>query len=326
MKAMILAAGLGTRMAPLTRELPKPVLPILDEPMMLRLIRQLAAQGVESVVVNAHAHPQVMADVLSKAALPVQLSVEDELLGSLGGIRAARRHLDGPDPFLVLNADMVVELDLSHLARTHRESGASATLLLREDPRKLAFGTIGYQVDGAVRRITDQISLGRESGSGLFTGIQLLSPELLDRIPERPVSHLMNDLYVPLLRAGVRVTAAQMDPNAAWWPVGTPRELLDANLLALHAELAASPSHDGVVHIDASARVDGRVQGPAWIGSAAHVPAQARLGPDVVMGAGARSADGLEASEMLFLSGARPAVNGPLRRAIAFDREIWRDA
>jgi NDP-sugar pyrophosphorylase family protein len=219
---------------------------------------------------------------------------------------------------------MVVDIDLAQLSRIHHDTGALATLLLREDPRKQAFGTIGYQEDGAVRRITDKISLGSEKRSGLFTGIQLMSPVLLDRIPERAVSHLVADLYVPLLRAGERVSAAEMDTSAIWWPVGTPGELLDANLLALHA--AVGPSGSDALRIDASARVEGRVDGPAWIGPSAHVAAGARLGPGVVMGSAAECPDGLEATEMLFLSAARPSSLGPLRRAIAFDREVWRDA
>ena len=322
---MILAAGLGTRMAPLTQHVPKPALPILGEPMILRMIRQLMAQGVERVVVNVHAHPAVMAEAVAAAPGPVEISVEPELLGSLGGIRAARRHLAGPEPFLVLNADMVVDIDLAQLARSHRESGALATLLLREDPRKQAFGTIGYEEDGAVRRITDQISLGSEKGSGLFTGVQLLSPAVLERVPERPVSHLMQDLYVPLLRDGARVMAAHMDPSSAWWPVGTPRELLDTNLLALDAELARTPRAEPVL-ADPSARIEGSVVGPAWIGASAHVAAGARLGPGVVVDARVEVPHGLVASEMLFLCGARPSASGALRRAIAYDREVWRDA
>jgi mannose-1-phosphate guanylyltransferase len=326
MKAMILAAGLGTRMAPLTQRVPKPALPVLGEPMILRMIRQLVAQGVEHVVVNVHAHPDVMAAAVASAPRRVEISVEPELLGSLGGIRAARRHLEGSEPFLVLNADMVIDIDLGQLARRHRESGALATLLLREDPRKHAFGTIGYEEDGAVRRITDQISLGSEKGSGLFTGIQLLSPGVFEHLPARPVSHLMQDLYVPLLRRGARVMAAHMDPSDAWWPVGTPGELLDANLLALDAALARGGPRTSAVLADPSARIEGDVVGPAWIGAAARVAAGARVGPGVVVDAGAEVPDGLVASEMLFLCGARPDARGPLRRAIAYDREVWRDA
>lgn len=326
MKAMILAAGLGTRMAPLTQHVPKPALPILGEPMILRMIRQLLEQGVDRVVVNVHAHPDVLAEAVAGAARPVDISVEPELLGSLGGIRAARRHLEGHEPFLVLNADMVVDIDLAQLLHTHRESGALATLLLREDPRKHAFGTIGYQEDGAVRRITDQIALGSEKGSGLFTGIQLLSPEILERLPERPVSHLMQDLYVPLLRDGARVVAAHMDASDVWWPVGTPRELLDANLLALEAELARRGTDRDAVVADPSARVDGDIVGPAWIGPEARVGAGARLGPGVVVDARAEVPDGLAASEVLFLCEARPRASEPLRRAIAYGGEVWRDA
>jgi mannose-1-phosphate guanylyltransferase/mannose-1-phosphate guanylyltransferase/phosphomannomutase len=175
-------------------------------------------------------------------------------------------------------------------------------------------------------RIRDHIAPGSEKGSGLFTGIQLLSPQILERLPERRVSHLVEDLYVPLLRHGARVVAAHMNPSGAWWPVGTPRELLDTNLWALDAELARRGAPADAVLAEPSARVDGEVVGPAWIGAGARVPAGARLGPGVVVDARAEVPDGLAASGMLFLCGARPQASGPLQRAIAYDREVWRDA
>ena len=111
MKAMLLAAGLGTRMRPLTDAIPKPTLPALDRPMIRRLIDQLADHGIESAVVNSHAHPELLAEALRGAAIPVEHVFEAELRGSGGGIAGARALLEDAT-FLVLNADMVLDLRL----------------------------------------------------------------------------------------------------------------------------------------------------------------------------------------------------------------------
>jgi len=323
--AMILAAGLGTRMAPLTQSVPKPALPILGEPMIASMVKQLAREGIERVVVNTHAHAQVLEDVLANAPIPVTVSREDTLLGSAGGVRAARTHLEGSGPFLVLNADMRIELEIANLCEAHHSHQALITLLLRDDPRKDGFGTIGYSEERTVCRITDRISLKDESGSGLFTGVQVMDPEIFDYLPERPISHLVSDLYVPLLRAGNPIGAALQDERRAWWPVGTPRELLDANLRALDEAAAQGDT----LRVHPSATLAGHVEGPAWVGADVHVPEGARLGPYVVVGSGTVIPPGYRAQHTLFLGGARPpvaAADVALERAIAHGREVWRDA
>lgn len=154
MKAMILAAGLGTRMAPLARACAKPALPVRDVPVILRLVRQLAAGGAERAIVNCHAHPQSLRDALRHSPLPIDWILEPEPRGSGGGILGARALLEGGGAFLVVNGDMCLELDVPALVARHRERGALVTLALRDDDRKREFGSIGYDRHGNVCRIT----------------------------------------------------------------------------------------------------------------------------------------------------------------------------
>jgi len=317
---MILAAGLGTRMAPLSTRYPKPALPVLDEPMLAHLVHQLAAQGVEHVVVNTHAFPEQLKACLGDLALPIVFSEEASLLGSAGGIFAARQHLVGSEPFLVLNADMRVDIDLYALRREHMRTGALATLVLRDDARKTHFGSIGFTSGGAMCRITERVRVGDEIGCGLFTGIQMMEPRIFEHFPQGGVSELMPDVYAPLLRSGARLGTLLQDPDREWWPIGTPGELLEINLRVLEETLCDQ------IHIDPSATVDGRVTGPAWIGARAHVPDSAELGPNVVVGARAELPRGFGASDSLVLADSRPPTCARLERAIAFDREVWRDA
>jgi len=320
---MILAAGLGTRMAPLTSRYSKAVLPVLDEPLLLRLARSLAEQGVERLVVNAHARADQVREVARRAPVPVDVSEEPALLGSGGGVRAAERLLAGDGrPFLVLNADMCLHVDVAGLCGEHERQGALATLLVRDEPRKREFGSLGYTEERAVCRITDRIDFGGEKFSGLFAGVQVMSAEIFEHMPAGGEFGLIERVYLPALRAGARLAVFEQSPAEPWWPVGTPRELLDVNLDALARLTRAVP---GGVLAHASARIEGDVVGPAWVGAGAHVPAGARLGPGIVVGAGASLPPLPCATDTLILPGARLRAPAGLHRAVVFDEEIWSD-
>jgi NDP-sugar pyrophosphorylase family protein len=315
---MILAAGRGERMAPLSRRIAKPALPVLDEPLVLRLARQLGAAGVERLVVNSHAHPDSLRRALRDAPVPVEISHEAQLLGSGGGIAAARAVLDTGEPFVVVNADMVIDLDLPALLESHRGAAPLATLALRDDPRKREFGTIGYDGTRRVRRITSRIDLGGEAACGLFIGVHVIEPRAFERMP-RGAFEIVPDLYVPALRAGESIASWLQPGSARWWPVGTPAELLDANLRAL-GELGPAARC-----VDRAAVVDGELEPPVWIGAGAIVEAGATAGPQAVIGAGARLVRGASLREALALPGARCPARA-LRRAVVHADEVWCDA
>jgi NDP-sugar pyrophosphorylase family protein len=318
---MVLAAGLGTRMAPLARSCAKPALPVLDVPVIARLVRELARSGVERVIVNTHAHPKSLRAALGDSPLPIDWVHEPEPRGSGGGILGARNWLGEDAPFLVVNGDMCLELDFAALVTRHRETGALATLALRDDSRKRDFGSIGYDRAERVCRITDRIDLGSEKASGLFIGVQVMSPAIFARMPARPAFEIIPDVYVPALRAGAHVGTWLQAAGAAWWPVGTPRELLDANLAALEHELASDSPR-----IAPSARVAGRVVAPAWIGADARIDAGAQVGPHAVVSRGALVGAGARLERSLALPGAEVAPGDSLLRAVAHGREVWRDA
>lgn len=320
MKAMILAAGLGTRMAPLAKTCAKPALPVLDVPVILRLARALAAAGVGRAIVNTHAHPESLRAALCAAPLPIDWLHEPAPRGSGGGIAGARALLGDAEPFLVVNGDMCLELDFAALARAHRESGALATLALRADSRKEEFGSIGYDRGGSVVRFTDRIDLGGEVESGLFIGVQVMSPAIFARMPERAGFEIIPDVYLPAMRSAARIGTWLQPVEQPWWPVGTPAELLLANRAALAREVAAKAVHTGP-----GSRVDGEVAGPAWIGAGAVVEAGARVGPGSVVSARGHLGRGARLVDSLALPGAEVAPGAVLERAIAFGREVWRD-
>lgn len=317
---MILAAGLGTRMAPLARTLAKPALPVLDVPVALRLVTALAEQGVTRVVVNTHAHPESVQRALADAPVPVDWIEEPDLRGSGGGVRGAREALDGDEPFLVLNGDMCLDLDVTALVARHRARKALLTLALRDDPRKREFGSIGYDGHGDVRRVTERIDLGGEKGSGLFIGVQVMEPTIFARMPASERFEIVPEVWVPALQSDLRIASWVQPSGARWWPVGSPRELLDANLDELDAA-----ARGGAVLVDPQSRVAGTLIGSVWIGAGAEIEAGATIGPRAVVSRGARVAAGARVANALVLPDARVPAGAQLSRAVGFADEIWRD-
>lgn len=238
MRAMILAAGLGTRMRPLSQLRAKPAMPVLGRPVIAYGLALLARHGVTEVIVNLHHLPESITRAVERFGPPglaVSYSHEPEPLGTGGGIRRAREFLAASDPSIVLAGDMLLDLDLGDLIAAHRRSGATCTLVLRRDPRAPQFGTIGIDAGGRVRRIARRFDLGGERDAGVFLGVRILSPAIFDCLPDLPDDAAFEDLsdwLAPALRAGHSGIRGHIleSHEAVWEPVGTLEEYLAANL------------------------------------------------------------------------------------------------
>ena len=243
LRAMILAAGLGTRMRPLTDHRAKPALPVLGRPVISLLLAWLARHGVREVLVNLHHLPDSIRAAVARdrpAGLEITWSEESEPLGTGGGIERAAAFLRGADDCLVLAGDMLLDLDLGRLLDAHRASGRDVTLVLRDDPRAAHFGSIGVDADGAVVRIGERVIDGAgspdasESARGLFTSLRFLRRGALKDWPAPPGDAFedLRDWLAPrvargALRLGAEIVGAR---DSVWEPVGTPAEYLAANL------------------------------------------------------------------------------------------------
>lgn len=239
MRAMILAAGRGTRMRPLSDLVAKPALPVLGRPVIGWLLELLHAQGIREVAVNLHARPDSIRSAVERSApsdMEIHYFHEKQLLGTGGGIAAAQEFLSASDPAIVLAGDMLVDLDLAKLIREHTESGALCTLVLLRDPERASmFGTIGLDARGCVRRIAERLDLGQEVQAGVFVGLRLFSPSAFESLPQAHPTGSFEDLtdwLGPLLTQGSQsVRGCILAPDElAWTPVGTPLEYLNANL------------------------------------------------------------------------------------------------
>lgn len=218
---MLLCAGLGTRLRPLTNEHPKPLVPLLGKPIGAYAIDALAAVGVRSLVANTFhlgAQVQPTLDPFARArGMALQTVHETELLGTGGGIRNALPLL-GAEPFVVFNGDVLAAPDLPRAIALHRASGARMTMILREDPAADQLGAIEVDEAGRVVRILNEGPVSeRPTRKCMFTGVYVLSPDIAEDLPSNGC--IIRHTLRRWLARGERVSAI-VDP-APWFDLGT---------------------------------------------------------------------------------------------------------
>ncbi len=296
---MILAAGLGTRLRPLSALRPKPALPVRGIPLIAYNLALLAHHGFDEVVVNLHPLPDALrssAERYAPAGLRLHFSHEPQPLGTGGGIARVASFLRDSDPCLVLAGDMLLDCDLSALIAQHRARRDAVTLVLREDPREVAFGTIGIDADGRVRRIGRRSDLGGEVQCGLFVGARLLAARAFESVPAREAFVDLDDWFAPLLAAGAADIRADVVPagDCVWEPVGNPVEYLGMNL---------APPRLSYFDGDALARSEGtRFSDQLVVGAGAELGRGAQLTRAVIWD-GERVPPGFRACDGIFAGG-----------------------
>ena len=320
---MVLAAGRGERLRPLSDRTPKPLLPVAGRPVAGHTLARLAAAGCEAAALNLHhLGDQVRAHFGdSFAGMPLTYSEEPELLGTWGALYPLRDFLAPADLVVVVNGDSLCRWPLKALLRRHRKSGAVATLMLarRADPARFG-GGVGIDGDGWIRSLrlrgrggSEETDRGAAPASHraqrgqaahaskapdlrrlVFAGAQVLSPELLARLGPGPAD-TVRDLYEPLLAAGRRLAA--YPSRRRWHDLGTPRRYLEA---VLDGGRASGP---------------GRLRRSSWVAPDAQVDGGARL-RRVAVEAGARVERGAEVERSVFFPGARIGAGARVRESI----------
>ncbi|MGO9488086.1 MAG: sugar phosphate nucleotidyltransferase [Solirubrobacteraceae bacterium] len=302
MRAMVLAAGLGTRLRPLTYEITKPMVPVLDRPVMEHILELLERHGFSEVIANLHYFPDSIRDYFGER---LSYRFEEQLLGTAGGVRACAQFF-GEEPFLVISGDALTDIDLSALAARHRDAGGIATLSVKRVADTRQYGVVLHDPDGRVTGFQEKPA-PEEALSNLGNcGIYVFSPEIFDYFPDRPFADWAQDVFPALLENGVPFHIHEV--NQYWNDVGSLTELrqgtFDALAGELHLEIAGVEVRPAVTVVPGTELPeDAMLDPPVWIGADVRIGRNVRLTGPVVLGDGARVGDGAQLRETIVFPG-----------------------
>ena len=346
-RPFVLAAGFGNRLRPLTDVLPKPVIPLMGQPMVGYALARLARSGFHHVVLNGHHLAERLRDEVTRfrdrelPSLDLEFSFErPEILGTGGGLVATRPML-GAGTCAFVNGDILCDFDLGELLRRHRLSGAAATLLLVEHPEVERFGAITADAEG---RVLDLANLARRTRGaaggdpgpvvrrGVFSGVHLVEPLVFDTLPTEGFACIVRQGYVPMMKAGLDVRAEFHD--GTWNDLGTIDrylqthvDLMDegfpggaaAGLLAGPSGIAFGLDAHGVTYGDPGS-VDiaptAKLAHPVALGAGCTVGPGAQIGPHTVLGRDVMVSKQTTLSEIVAWDGA--VVDADVYRAVCF--------
>jgi mannose-1-phosphate guanylyltransferase/mannose-1-phosphate guanylyltransferase/phosphomannomutase len=315
---MVMAAGLGKRLRPLTYEIPKPLVPVGNRPIMEHILARLARDGFSDVIANLHWFPETIRDRFADgSALGIDLSYsyEEILLGTAGGVRNVRDYF-GSDPFVVMAADALTDIDLAGLARAHAEHDWIATLAVKPVRDTTEYGVIVTSEDGRVQGFQEKPEPAEAKSNLANCMIYVLEPEIFDHFPDQEEVDFALDVFPALLERdvpfGVHVT------DAYWNDVGSLPEYLQGNFDVLTGAVAVEPAGRIVDSASAAGLGDDvELEGPVLLGEGVRVGEGVRLDGPLVIGPGAQIGAGARLRESVLLPGAEVPADGLLAGAIA---------
>ena len=316
MRAMVLAAGLGTRLRPLTYEITKPMVPVLDRPVMAHILDLLERHGFEQVIANLHYFPETIREHFGDR---LEYRFEPELLGTAGGVRACADFF-GEESFLVISGDALTDIDLGALVARHRASGGIATLAVKRVADTREFGVVLHDHDGRITGFQEKPSPDEALSDLGNCGIYMFEPRIFDYFPERPFADWAQDVFPALLEHDVPFYIHEL--REYWNDVGSLGELrqgtFDALAGELHLEMAGAEVKPGVILAGKRPLPeDIEIDGAAWIGHDVEIGAGVRLTGPVVLGDGARVGDRAQLRESIIFPGTQVAAESILIGAIA---------
>jgi len=240
MKVMILAAGFGTRLFPLTIDRTKPAIPFLGKPLIRHVVEYVASFGFKEIIINLHHQPESITSALgdgSDLGVRIHYTLEaPHILGTAGALDNAR-HLLGDETFVVVNGKIITKIDINKAIQTHRQSGAIATMVLKHNIKRERFTEV-YVENGFLKGFGDfarpltveeiKDTTRDLSAPLMFTGIQILEPKVFDYIPRGKYSDIVPTFYNPALRNGEKIAVHITDE--LWYELSTIQRYLDVSL------------------------------------------------------------------------------------------------
>ncbi|MCW3069848.1 MAG: Nucleotidyl transferase [Solirubrobacterales bacterium] len=316
MRAMVLAAGLGTRLRPLTYEITKPMVPVLDRPVMEHIVDLLDRHGFEEVIANLHYFPDTIREHFGER---LEYRFEPELLGTAGGVRACAEFF-GDEPFLVISGDALTDIDLGALAARHRQAGGVATLAVKQVADTREYGVVLHDDDGRITGFQEKPEPDDALSDLGNCGIYVFDPRIFDYFPDRPFVDWAQDVFPVLLENDVPFYIHEV--HEYWNDVGSLSELRQGTFDALRGELQLQIEGEevrpgvtvaGGSPIPEDTDIDGRV----WVGHDVRIGHGVRLMGPIVLGDGVSVGDHAQLRSSIVFPGTVIAPDSILIGAIA---------
>lgn len=314
---MVLAAGLGTRLRPLTYEIGKPLVPVLDRPVMEHILDLLEDEGLTEVIANLHYFPETIEGYFGDR---ISYRFEQELLGTAGGVRGCAGFF-GDEPFLVISGDALTDIDLQALFARHRSAGGIATLAVKRVSDTRQYGVVLHDRDGRIAGFQEKPE-PQEALSDLGNcGIYVFEPEIFEHFPDRPFVDWAHDVFPALLERDVPFYIHEIDEY--WNDIGSLAELRQGTFDALTGKLRlphvqGDEVAPGVLIADGgSLPASVEVEAPVWLGRGASIGDGVRLMGPMVIGDGAQIGAGAQLRSSILLPGTQVPARAILIDAIA---------
>ncbi|NOV00122.1 sugar phosphate nucleotidyltransferase [Paenibacillus planticolens] len=330
MKAVIMAGGKGTRLRPLTCHLPKPMVPLLGRPCMAYIIELLQKHGIHDIAVTMQYKPEVIRDFFGDGeAFNVNLHYFEETspLGTAGSVKQAHDFLD--DTFVVISGDALTDFDLEQALAFHKEKQAKATLLLTRVPHPLEYGVVMTDQDGRITRFLEKPSWGEVFSDTVNTGIYIMEPETLERVPLGQEFDFSQQLFPTLLQENNGLYG-YISPGY-WMDIGnlqqyrqTQFDMLDGKVrLQIHGTQIRPHVY---IADDVETSDTARVVGPAYIGKGSKLEDEVELGEYCILGENNRLAKGSKLTRSVLWDHNHIAPNNELAGSTLTSRIVCKEA
>ena len=279
---MILAAGFGTRLKPLTNDLPKPMFPVLNRPILEHTLHFLSSQGINEIAINLHHQPERIIDYFGsgkKFMVKLHFSTEENILGTAGGIKKLEFFFKD-ETFLVINSDVLVNVNLNDVLKFHQEKKSKLTLVVRQDYNVEKHDSIQQVEEGRIVNFLGRsIKNSAPTNKVMFTGIQIIEPDIFSRIPENKFCGTTKDVFPGMIQDGLPVYGFLH--KGYWIDMGTRKTYIQAQKDAMDGKMA--------IKISSSKNPEGPlVVPPVHIGKNCEISQEAQVGPYAVVGDGCR--------------------------------------